>query len=326
MASSNVLLIGCGALGSVVAEQLARAGVGRLTIVDRDLVEFTNLQRQVLFDESDAREQAPKAVAAARRLRQINSQIQIGPIVADVNPLNIEKLSGLAPGMNPVDLIMDGTDNVETRYLINDVSVKHAIPWIYGACVGTEGRCLAIDPPRTPCLRCVFAQLPALGELPTCDTAGVLGPAASVIASLQVACAIQFLVGKRPPSQLVSLDLWSGRFHSTDTSGARKPDCPACGKREFAFLDNQSNARTTALCGRDAVQISPTAASNPDIEVLITKLSHAGQVDRTPYLLRCTLREPKDVKLTVFPDGRAIIHGITDPARARSIYARFIGS
>ena len=326
LARARVLLVGCGALGCVIAEQLARAGVGELRIADRDLVELTNLQRQVLFDERDAAEQAPKAAAAARRLRQINSRIAIEPLIVDVHAGNVEQLVGAERGRDPVDLVLDGTDNVETRYLLNDVAIKHAIPWVYGACVGTEGRCMAVRPGQTACLRCLFPEPPSAGELPTCDTAGVLGPAAAVAASLQVTAALRILVGAADEPQMVSFDLWRGRFKSVSTADARRAECVACGQRRFEFLDERSANRTTSLCGRDAVQVRPPTASSLDLAVLADRLGGVGDVQRTPYLLRCQLREPGDVRLTIFPDGRAIIHGIRDVERARSLYARFVGA
>jgi adenylyltransferase/sulfurtransferase len=316
---SRVLLVGCGALGSVAAEQLARAGVGTIRIADRDIVELSNLQRQVLFDESDAAEQTPKAIAAARRLSRINSQIIIEPMVADVNCDNIEKLAD-------VDLILDGTDNVETRCLINDVSVKRGIPWVYGACVGVEGRCMAIDPPRTACLRCVFPQPPGPGELPTCDTAGVLASAAAVVASIQVTTALQLLLGKPARAVMISFDIWNERFRSVSLEAAKRPDCITCGQRRFEFLENDSLSRSTSLCGRNSIQIRPATDASFSLDSIALKLSSVGCVERTPYFLRCQPHEPRDVSLTVFADGRVIIQGTSEPQRARSLYARFIGS
>jgi molybdopterin/thiamine biosynthesis adenylyltransferase len=326
LARSRVLLVGCGALGSVIAEQLVRAGVGRLRLVDRDLVELTNLQRQVLFDEQDAAEQAPKAIAAARRLARINSQVAIEPIVADVNPDNVERLAGLAGNEPPVDVILDGTDNVETRYLLNDVSVKHGIPWIYGAAVGTEGRCVSVLPGKTACLRCLFREPPAPAELPTCDTAGVLASAAAIVASIQVTHALAVLLGREPPVELIAFDIWAGRFRTISTAQGRDPTCATCAQRRFEFLENRAIARSASLCGRNAVQVRPAHDAALDLAALAQRLSAVGETQRTPYLLRCILREPRDVRLTVFGDGRAIVHGVSEPERARAIYARFIGN
>lgn len=321
-----VLLVGCGALGCTIAEQLTRAGVGTIRIIDRDLMELTNLQRQVLFDERDAAEQAPKAVAAARRLNQINSLVRIEPIVADVHAGNVEQLAGLEGTQSRAGVILDGTDNAETRYLLNDVAVKHGMPWVYGACVGMEGRCMAVIPGRTPCLRCIFPEPPVAGELPTCDTAGVLGAAATIVGSLQAVQAIRLLTQAPADHPMIVADVWKPRFRSISTTDSRRPDCPCCGKREFGFLDDRSASRSTTLCGRNAVQVRPAKAAMLDLEAIAGRLQPLGQVERTPYLVRCELREGAPVKLTVFADGRAIVHGTNDLKHARSIYARFIGA
>ena len=328
LTSARVLLVGCGALGTVLAEQLVRAGVGMLRIVDRDIVELTNLQRQVLFDEQDVREQAPKAIAAARRLARINSSVTIEPVVADLHAGNVEDLAGLTAG-DRVDLMLDGTDSVETRYLLNDVSVKHAVPWIYGACVGMVGRVMAIRPPETACLRCLFAMPSGAAELATCDTAGVFSPVAAVVASLQSAAALKILLGEHQAvaEQLVVIDLWENQLRAISTADARRPDCIACGQRRFEFLEQRAGSATTSLCGRNAIQIRPPPGHNAvDLHDLAAKLAGAGILEQTPYLLRCQLSEPADLKLTVFGDGRLIVHGTADPDRARSIYARFVGS
>ncbi len=331
---ARAILIGCGALGTVLADALVRAGIGYLSIVDRDLVEWSNLQRQVLFDEADAKEGAPKAVAAARRLRAINSSVSIEPLVADLNGANVERILGLeSAGATRPDLILDGTDNVVTRYLLNDVSVKHGVPWIYGACVGTEGRMMTIRPGETACLRCIFPEPPAPGELPTCDTAGVLGPAAGVVASLQAVAAIKLLIGAAVniKEELISLDLWSSRFRATSLADARRDDCPTCALNRFDFLDAPISD-SASLCGRDAVQIRPASGyGNPDsskfdLNQAALRLLGCGKIERTPYLLRCQLDSPPGVRLTLFPDGRLIVHGVTDIDRARSLYARYIGS
>jgi len=307
-------------LGSVIAEQLVRAGVGFLRIADRDVVELTNLQRQILFDENDVAEQTPKAVAAARRLGEINSEVRIEPLVCDVHAGNIEALADC-------DLILDGADNVETRYLINDVSVKQALPWVYGACVGAEGRCMAIWPPTDACLRCVFPQPPSAAELPTCDTSGVLGAAAAIVASLQVTAAIRLLLGDHRDQELVSVAVWSNRFRTISLAEAKRPDCPSCGLRQFEFLNTPTAGRSASLCGRNAIQVRPSRTADPlDLAAVAAKLSTAGAVQKTAYLVRCDLHEPRDLRLTVFPDGRAIVYGTADAERARSVYARFVGT
>jgi molybdopterin-synthase adenylyltransferase len=257
----------------------------------------------------------------------VNSTIRIEALVSDVHSGNVEQLAGLERGGTPVHLILDGTDNVETRYLLNDVCVKHSVPWVYGACVGTEGRVMAIRPGVTPCLRCVFPMPPSGTELPTCDTAGVLGPAAGVVASFQVVAARGILCGAAAPAEerLLSMDVWTGRMRSVDV-GARSPDCPTCGRRQFEFLD-RADGPTTTLCGRRAVQVRPGRSSAPfDLAAAEVKLTRVGLVQRTPYLLRCRLNEATDIDLTLFSDGRLIVTGTTDSHRAKSLYARYIGT
>jgi molybdopterin/thiamine biosynthesis adenylyltransferase len=329
LAGSRALLVGCGALGSVIAEQLVRAGIGHLRIVDRDVVELTNLQRQVLFDEQDVKEQVPKAVAAGRRLREINSSVTVEPIVVDLHAGNVEELAGIDQKSGRVDLILDGADSAETRYLLNDVSVKHGIPWIYGACVAMAGRMMAIRPPHTACLRCLFPTPAGAGELPTCDTVGVFSPVSAIVASLQAAAAIKLLAGKSEAvkPELIVMDLWDGGIRSIAAADSRRDDCIACGLRHFEFLDQRGGSATVNLCGRNAVQVRPAPKSpGVDLSALAAKLSGAGAMERTPFLLRCALNGLGDLKLTVFPDGRLIVQGTTDPDRARSIYARFIGA
>jgi len=329
LATARVLIVGCGALGSVLADQLVRAGIGHTRLVDRDVVELTNLQRQVLFDEADARDGTPKAIAAARRLGAVNSSVVIEPIVADIHAGNVEELAGAgdSPAAWKADLILDGTDNVETRYLLNDVSVKHAIPWVYGACVGTEGRVMFVRPGHGPCLRCIFPEPPGPGDLPTCDTAGVLGAASAVVASLQVTAAIRALVtlGDDQRNVLLSLDVWTNRFRQTSLVDARREDCPACGLHEFEFLNNPASNQTLSLCGRDAMQIRPSTR-NFDFDSVANRLEKSGSVESTPFLLRFRAHEPGEWRLTLFRDGRAILHGVRDPVQARGIYAKWIGS
>ena len=325
LAAARVLLVGCGAIGSVVADQLVRGGVGTLVIADRDVVELTNLQRQVLFDEEDAQEEAPKAVAAARRLSRVNSGVVVEPVVSDVHAGNVEQIAGLEPRDRPVDLIVDGSDNAETRYVLNDVSVKHGVPWVYGACVGEEGRVMAVQPPRTPCLRCVFPEAPTPGELPTCDTSGVLGPVAAVVGAMQAAAAIKLLVGAHVKPSLLTIDGWGGRFHLIDLSKGKRADCVTCGRQKFEWLTTTGGG-STSLCGRNAVQVWPQTSGQVDLAALAQKLSAAGTVERTPHLLRCNFPDQRQLRLTVFPDGRAIVHGTDDLNRARSVYARYVGT
>ena len=318
LASSRVLLIGCGALGTVIAEQLVRGGIGSICICDRDIVELTNLQRQTLFTERDAADGIPKAVAAATRLSAINSTVTIEPHVVDIHSGNIESL------LAGVDLVIDGTDNLETRYLLNDAAVKHEKPWVYGACVGTGGRAMGIIPKRTPCLRCLFPNPPGAGELPTCETAGVLACAAAVAASLEVAEALKILLGDESAgANLITFDLWPTRFREISTAGARRDDCPTCAQRRFEFLDARTSG-ATVLCGRNTVQIRPAHAVALDMKSIAAAMKIAGDVQQTSFFTRLSL-PGKKITLTLFPDGRALVHGTSDPAAARSIYARFIG-
>ncbi|MGA2498342.1 MAG: ThiF family adenylyltransferase [Tepidisphaeraceae bacterium] len=322
LAASRVLLVGCGALGCVIADQLVRAGVGTLRIADRDIVEATNLQRQTLFDESDVTGQLPKAIAAARRLSQVNSQVAIDPHVVDIHSGNIERLADFS-GHQP-DVILDGTDNAETRYLINDFAVRDGIPWVYGAAVATEGRAMAILPGRA-CLRCLFRDVPQPGQLATCDTAGVLAPTVAIAASHQVTLALKILVARAADivPQLLTFDLTTGRFHQLDISEAKSPECPCCARRDFVFLNTPGGE--VSLCGRNAVQIRP-APTPIDMDAIAAKLSVVGTVRRRAYFLQCDLAEPPGWSLTVFPDGRIIVQGTSDRSRARSIVARYFGA
>jgi adenylyltransferase/sulfurtransferase len=312
--ASRVAIIGLGALGTVQAELLARAGVGMLRLVDRDFVEFNNLQRQFLYDEADANDVLPKAVAAARRLARINSSIQIDPVVADLAPGSAEEL------LEGMELILDATDNFETRYLINDYALREGVPWIYGAAVASYGLKLVIVPGRSACLRCVYPE-PPQGLQPTCETEGVLGPATAAIASLQAGDALKMLaLGPEAVIPcLTTLDVWTGQIRQT-APPVSDPDCPCCARREFPYLDGQCRA-PVSLCGRNAVQIHER--SRPlDLTELATRLRPLAAVRVTEFALRAFL-EPYE--LTVFPDGRAIIRGTSDTGVARSVYARYIG-
>lgn len=319
LATSQVLIIGCGALGCMTGQLLARAGVGRIRLADRDIVEMTNLQRQVLFDEHDAAQGLPKAVAAAQHLARINSSISIEPQVIDVDGDNIERLAG------GVDLILDGTDNVATRYLINDVSVKLGVAWIYGGCVGTQGRVMVIFPRTGPCLRCLFPQPLDPVEVETCDTAGVLGPAACMVGAVQAAEAIKLLSGNEQASsiKLLSFDLWTGRFSSIDLTDQKRLDCPTCGKRQFEFLASIRSDSAARLCGQNAVQVW-AVSGGLSLEQAAQRLQSAGNVQVSPYMVRCRLAEGGLV-LTAFADGRVIVSGTADPARARAVVSRYFG-
>ncbi len=318
--ASRVTLIGCGALGSVLANTLVRGGVGFLRIVDRDFVELDNLQRQVLFDEDDAAGNLPKAEAAARKLRRINSGVTVEPIIADANPANIERFCQGA------HLILDGTDNFETRYLVNDVAVKHEIPWIYGACIASEGRVMPIVPGRTACLRCVWPDAPPPGSTETCESAGVLASIVNVVASLEAAEALKILSGRTDAlnRKLVSVDVWSGRWHAMDIAREGAGDaCPCCGAGEYAFLQGGQVSTSAILCGRNAVQVMPPATVQVDFEALAGRLGSAPSPAFNNFLLRFRVDE---CEVTLFRDGRAIIKGTSDIATARAIYARYIGT
>ena len=314
--ASSAAVVGCGAIGAAAAALLVRAGVGRLRVVDRDFVEPSNLQRQMLFDESDARDALPKAVAAERKLRALNSGVSVEGVVADLDSANAaELLSGF-------DLILDGTDNFETRLLMNDFAVSTAKPWIYGAAVASYGVTMTICPGRTACLACLLEPESGRAQDETCDTVGVLGPVATLIASLEVAEALKFLSG-RPATlhdRLVSCDIWSGRFQSIRVE--RNPSCRACGRRDFTYLHGEAQPHVT-LCGRDSVQIHERARAL-NLAALRSRLSGiVGDMRSNDFLLRFRVAP---YEMTVFADGRAVFKGTTDPAVARSLYARYIGS
>ena len=294
---------------------MARAGVGRLRLIDRDFVEWSNLQRQFLFDEADAAEALPKAVAAARRLARVNSEVAVEPMVADLTASNAAEL------FEDVDLILDGTDNFETRFLINDAAVDAGIPWVYGAAVGSYGIKLAIVPGKTACLRCVYPEAPP-GAQPTCETEGVLAAVTATIAALQAGDALKMLAlgPDSVAARLTTVDVWSGVIRQLAPPG-RAPDCPCCVRREFVHLDGSRRA-PISLCGRNAVQIHER--SRPlDLPALAQRLSALATVRSNEFALRVAL-EPYE--MTVFPDGRAIIKGTTDIGVARSLYARYIGA
>jgi molybdopterin/thiamine biosynthesis adenylyltransferase len=315
--ASTAVVIGCGATGSMLCNHLARAGVGRLRIVDRDYIELNNLQRQVLFDEDDLAQGLPKAVAAARKLRRVNADIRIEDVVADANPTNIEHFIADA------DVVLDGTDNFETRFLLNDACVKLGKPWVYCGVVASYGMTATIVPRETACLRCLFGNMPAPGTTATCDTAGVLGPVIGVLASIAASEALKLLLGKGERNRgLIHVDLWENSFESFQV-GPPRPDCPACGLGQFEFLEAIVGTRTTSLCGRDAVQVSVHGAPHIDLPRLAERLSAAGKVTVNPFLLRA---EIDGYEFTIFADARAIIKGTTDEEQAKALYARYIGN
>lgn len=317
LASSHVLVVGCGALGGVVASWLARAGVGRLTLVDRDIVEETNLPRQVLFTEAHAQEGTPKALAARDVLTSIG-----GPTTIEAHALHLgaEVLRDLG---KDVSLILDGTDNMRTRYLINDFSVKNGIPWIYGGVVSGGGLVLPILPGHGPCLRCIFREPPPAGTLPTCDTAGVIGPAVGAVASMQSGLALRILAGRDDLTPgLVELDAWSGTVRRLEVP--RDTNCPACGERSFPFLDDADVTEAVSLCGRNTVQVLPQrGAPRPNQTALIEQLAAAGlKVKAIGPLVRF---EADEHRFTLFADGRTLVEGTEDTDRAMALVARWIG-
>lgn len=353
LAQSRILLVGCGALGCAVADTLVRAGVGHIRIVDRDFVELTNLQRQVLFDEHDAEEQLPKVIAAQRRLNRVNSSVVVEPIIADVDHTNLAEFS------SGVSLILDGTDNFEVRYLLNDYSLESGIPWIFAGCTGSAGQVMPVFPGESACLRCLMTSPPPPGTTETCDTAGVLGPAIQFVTAIQSAIAMKVLVGRAQEVErrLHILDVWAGSLRSIDLSGLRSSGtCPACHQGERLWLSGSQRSSSTVLCGRNAVQVTPPEKLQRPLTELAERLQASGKVSLNAFLLRVTIPvestmlnsspglsesaadpeianaassatdAPTAVEMTVFPDGRAIIRGTSDPVVARTLYARYIGS
>jgi adenylyltransferase/sulfurtransferase len=314
LSRATAVIVGCGALGTVQASLLARAGVGTLRLIDRDYVEESNLQRQILYTEADAEAALPKAEAARRHVAEANSHVRIEAHIADLNPEDAPELLGGA------NVILDATDNFETRMLINDFAVREGIPWIYGAAVGSYGIAMPVLPGDSACLRCIYPEPPA-GAQPTCETAGVLGPVTSLIGSLQAMEALKILAGRASAvrRKIFTADLWNGPVRES-AMPARDPDCPACGRREFAYLEGRRRA-PVSLCGRNAVQIHER--SRPlDLAELAGRLRALGPVRVNEFALRF---EQGGHEITVFADGRAIVKGTTDPGVARGVYARYIG-
>ncbi|MCZ2079193.1 MAG: ThiF family adenylyltransferase [Bryobacteraceae bacterium] len=311
--SARVAVVGCGALGSFHAEALARAGVGNLLLVDRDYLELSNLQRQWLYDENDVNEGLPKAVAAARKLAAVNSGISIRHVVADLTPRNIEEI------LEGVSLILDGSDNFEVRYLINDFAVAGGIPWVYGAAVGSYGLTMPVIAGSTACLKCIYPSPPE-GAQPTCETAGVLNTITSVIASLQVAAAMRILCGEPAIPRITTVDVWTGVIRQVEQPGPQV-DCECCGRRDFIHLRGKDRA-PVSLCGRNAVQIHERTRP-VDLQALQERLAPLGLVKANEFALRFFITP---YEMTVFPDGRAIIKGTQDTGVARSLYSRYLGN
>lgn len=321
LADSTVLLVGCGALGCVLANTLARAGVGKLRIVDRDWVELTNLQRQSLFNEEDVNSELPKAIAASNHLGRINSGLELEPHVVDFNFENASRLC------DDVDLILDGTDNFETRFLINDASHKFSIPWVYGGCLGCEGQTMTIIPGKTACLNCLMLDgPPAPGTTATCDTAGILEPIIGIIASIQAMEAIKILSGniEAISPMLQVFDIWDNRHRQIHVDGLAGGDaCTTCGQRQYEWLEGRMGSQSSVLCGRNAVQLSFIDAKKIDLVQLETRLSGVAEVTRNSFLLKAAV---DGFTITVFPDGRAIIKGTEEIAVAKRLYAQYVGS
>ncbi len=319
LGGSRILVVGCGALGSVIAEILVRAGVGHVTLVDRDYIDDSNLQRQSLYTEADCREGLPKAEAAVRHLREINSSIELVGKVEDVRPSTI---GPLVAGMN---LILDGTDNFETRYLLNDAALKWRIPWTYGACVGAYGICMTIVPGVTSCLRCVMRQLPVPGSSPTCDTVGVIGAVVHLVAAFEAAEAMKILTGRldQVNRSLVAIDLWENRMSAIGTRGERDASCPACAEGRYEFLAGERESRAEALCGRNAVQVWSARAGSVDLAAVAERLAGVGSVTSNSFLVKADLGERE---VAVFRDGRAIIRGTQDVGEARRLYSKLVGN
>jgi len=319
LAAGRVAIVGCGALGSVVAMALARAGVGALRLIDRDLPEASNLPRQVLFDEADVAEGLPKTVAAKRHLARINSACEIDAVVADLTATNCAVL------LADVDLIVDGTDNFEARFLINEFACKTGLPWVHGGAIGAEGRVMTVVPGRSACLRCLVPEPPAPGALPTCETAGIIGPAALVVGAVESAEAIKLLSGAEAGlgNRLLVCDLWNGVWRTIDLEPLAAQGCPTCRHGDFPWLEGRLAGRAAVLCGRDAVQVAPSAAGGIDLGVLASRLAGCAPVKANAWLVRAEV-EP-GIQLSVFADGRALVSGTREESKARAIVARYVG-
>jgi len=316
LAKSSVLLVGCGALGTVIANNLIRAGIGYMKVVDRDYVELDNLQRQMLFDEEDVEKGMPKAVAAVDKLHKINSSVKIEAEVKDVNQKNIEEL------IKDVDIVLDATDNFEIRLLINDACFKHNIPWIYGAAISSYGMTMNIIPKMTACFRCIISSLPAPGSVDTCDTVGVLNAITSLIASLESNEAIKILLEDRDLNrELLVIDLRDNSFDKIPVK--KRGDCPLCRDGKFEYLDKKGPSKAIKLCGREMIQITPQREMEIPLEHLKKKLERIGDASYLGFLLKFRVDK---YELIIFPDGRAFVKGVSDTETARSLYAKYIGT
>jgi adenylyltransferase/sulfurtransferase len=314
--AARVTVVGCGALGSVSSEILARAGIGNLTIIDRDYVELSNLQRQSLFTEADVKSSKPKSVAAQETLRSINSEINIKGVVADLTYQNIAQLC------SNCDLVVDGSDNFEVRFLINDFCVHKGLPWVYAAALGSYGISFAIIPGRTACLRCFFQEMPESGTVETCETAGILGSVIHLVSAFQTSQVIKILIGDIPAAKMLQVDIWEDKLRMLSVKGAL-PSCECCQKKNFRFLDGEEKTILTKLCGRNAVQLLPLRSGPIDLEGIAIRLGTTMEVKYNDYLLR-TLAG--DYEIVLFSDGRAIVKGTDDYSEARAVFSKYIGS
>lgn len=315
--SKHVLVVGAGALGSASAEALVRAGIGKLTLVDRDYVEWSNLQRQQLYTEQDAQNKLPKAVAAKNRLRQINTEVKIEALVMDAQPANLESI------VQTADLIIDATDNFDIRFILNDLSHKYEVPWIYGSCVGSYGTTYTVIPNVTPCLHCILKKVPVGGA--TCETAGIISPAVQIVAAYQITEALKILVGDVEALRhtFLTFDVWNNQQAEFKTGKMKSYECSSCGStRTYPYLAYENQLKTEVLCGRETVQIRPSQQHLHNFDELEKRLKNQGKVDRNPYLLSCQLPEQRFV---IFQDGRVFIHGTNDIQFARSLYYRLLG-
>jgi thiazole biosynthesis adenylyltransferase ThiF len=314
----HVLIIGAGALGSANAEMFVRAGVGTVTIVDRDYVDWSNLQRQQLYAESDVENNLPKAVAAKKRLAEINREVRVEALVQDVTAEELEEL------VTNVDVMIDATDNFETRFIVNDIAQKHSIPWIYGACVGSYGLSYTILPSKTPCLSCLLQSIPLGGV--TCDTAGIISPAVSLVVSHQVTEALKLLVEDYESLRdgLVSFDVWKNEYSCMNVQKLRKHNCPSCGENAlYPYLNKENTSKTAVLCGRNTVQIRPPHKEEMDFEQYKKLLNdRVNDLNVNPYLLSFSVEEKR---LVAFKDGRVLVHGTKDISEAKTIYHRYFG-
>ena len=313
----HVLMIGVGALGSASAEALVRAGIGKLTIIDRDYVEWSNLQRQQLYAEQDAQEKVPKVIAAKKRLETINSGVEINAYIMDASTETLLEL------LEDVDIMIDATDNFDIRFMMNDLAQKYNIPWVYGSCVGSYGATYTIVPGETPCLHCLLKAMPNTGL--TCDTVGIISPAVQIVAAYQVAEALKLLVGdeKARRKSYLTFDVWQNQHYEINVEKVRRDDCPSCGKNPtYPYLSYENQTKLEVLCGRDAIQIRPAKPIQYNLDQLAVQLRPYGDIQKNPYLLSC---QATDYRVVIFQDGRVVIHGIQDIQVAKSIYYRLLG-